>query len=94
MSALVLVIAAITSCLGMVQPVDFSWRLWRNRNEPKTPETKLKIQVLSLAGLSLMLAILAVLLWVFSKNEVAIPILVVFVCAVGNIYQVWHTLYT
>ena len=61
-------------------------KLWDKRNEP--PESKRMVQLWWLAGLSLVLVILAAFIVIFLENEVAVRILIVSVDAVGSIYQV------
>ena len=93
MLAFSLCFGVIALCLGTARPIVLILQLWKERNEPKTPETKRMAQVWWLAGLSLVLVILAAFILILLENEVAVQILIVSVGAVGSIYQVWHTFF-
>ena len=86
MSTSVLIIVVIVLCLCPFRPIMLILQLWNKRNKP--PDSKRMVQLWWLAGLSLVLAILAAFIVIFLENEVAVRILIVSVDAVGSIYQV------
>ena len=78
MLALSLCFGVIALCLGTARPIVLILQLWKERND----KAKRKAQVWWLAGLSLVLAILAAFILILLENEVAVQILIVSVGAV------------